>query len=142
MLCSRSMLSRLVDGTLTEGQEAVPCRPGQPFYVEGRPDRLTALFPVYLRGTSDDALITAFAQVTLLACIFLRKQRMLTRNVSVVYRLSCADVTGICRGAPPYWQQQWPSDYLHTSRGTALVHPRFWPCKPCNVANQKIVGMR
>ncbi|CAL8472130.1 g11672 [Coccomyxa elongata] len=58
----RSMLERLVNETLTECQEAVPCRPGQPFYVEGRPDRLTVLFPVYLRGTSDDALITAFAQ--------------------------------------------------------------------------------
>ena len=46
-----------------------------------------------------------------------------------LYRSSCVDVKGICRGAPPYWQQQWPSDYLHTSRGTALVYPRFWPCK-------------
>lgn len=51
-----------MDGSLTDCMEAVVCRPGRPFYAEGRPDRITALFPVYLKGTSDDALMTAFAQ--------------------------------------------------------------------------------
>ncbi len=48
--------------------EPVLTRPGRPFWVQGQREQLTALFPVYLKGRPDDALLTAFAQVRLAAC--------------------------------------------------------------------------
>jgi hypothetical protein len=57
------MLVSLGKGTLTETRETILSRPGQPFWVHGQSDRLVALFPVLLKRTADDPLISAFAQV-------------------------------------------------------------------------------
>lgn len=78
----RGMLGKLAQGTLTECKEAVLCRPGQPFWVSGHADRAVALFPLYLRSASDDALTTAVAQ----AC---------THNTMLVAERTIID--GACR---------------------------------------------
>ena len=40
-------------------------RPGAPLWLHRQPDRLTAMFPVYLHGSDDDPLLSAFIQVLL-----------------------------------------------------------------------------
>lgn len=45
--------------------QAIHSRPGAPLWLHRQPDRLTAMFPVYLHGSDDDPLLSAFIQVLL-----------------------------------------------------------------------------
>lgn len=59
----RQQLEHLAEGTSQEGLQAVHSRPGAPLWLHRQPDRLTAMFPVYLHGSDDDPLLSAFIQV-------------------------------------------------------------------------------
>ncbi len=63
-LC-RQELQHLAGGTPQEAMQAVHSRPGAPLWLHRQPDRLTAMFPVYLHGSDDDPLLSAFIQVML-----------------------------------------------------------------------------
>ncbi|CAL5224776.1 g7518 [Coccomyxa viridis] len=58
----RQQLEHLAEGTSQEGLQAVHSRPGAPLWLHRQPDRLTAMFPVYLHGSDDDPLLSAFIQ--------------------------------------------------------------------------------
>lgn len=61
--CCRQELQRSADGSAQEGTQAIHSRPGSPLWLNQRPGRLTAMFPVYMHGSPDDPLLSAFIQV-------------------------------------------------------------------------------
>ena len=61
--CCRQELHHLADGSAQEGTQAIHSRPGSPLWLNQRPGRLTAMFPVYMHGSPDDPLLSAFIQV-------------------------------------------------------------------------------
>ena len=61
----RQELHHLAEGTSQEGLQAIQSRPGAPLWLHGRPGRLTAMFPVFMLGSADDPLLSAFIQVLL-----------------------------------------------------------------------------
>lgn len=64
-LICRQQLQHLAAGTSQEGIQAIQSRPGAPLWLRRQPGRLTAMFPVYLHGSADDPLLSAFIQVLL-----------------------------------------------------------------------------
>ena len=63
--CYRQQLQHLADGSSGAGIQAVHSRPGSPWWLHRQSGRLTAMFPVFMHGSADDPLLSAFIQVLL-----------------------------------------------------------------------------